>query len=921
MRITYKELNLCFQLLLTALTTGFFTSGISSPALAQVISDGTTNTSVSINGNDFRIFNGIDKGNNLFHSFSNFSVPTGGSATFDLTNTLNITTIFSRVTGGNVSNIDGLIRTLNSNNPVSLFLMNPNGIVFGPNASLNIGGSFVGTTASSIKFADGTEFSATNSAAPPLLTMSVPVGLQMGSNAGAIQVQGQPVQVQGSPGLGFGLFFLRLPTLSVIPNQTLALVGGQIDIDSASISAPDGHIELWALQNGEIALDKETGWQLTSKPNTVNGGTITLQQTSFVTADGSNGGAINIWGRGLSLQDGSNIGATTFAGQGKGITVHTTEFIDLLGTTDLVNQPLFAGISTSVGNSLGLLVLPGPPATGQAGNITIETGRLKMTNGAWLVSSTSGNNSRRTGNITIHATDVDLLGYETLLGSSATTIANLLLSGSNNQSGQVTVDAQRIHLFNGSRISSSVLGGNGTGGEVSIRATDSLDIQGANPVGIFSAVLASLESGTTGQGGNISIDTGNLILSNGGGITSEVVGSQVNFLGLFIPGANGTAGDIEIRAKDIQVSEPMIDGYSQTITGIKASLGNGSVGNGGNLNLTADNLRVFNGGQITSSSLGQGSAGSVNLQVKNLDVQGTSQNLINGSSLKSAIAASSTTSFAAGSVNITSDAVRVRDNAEITVSNTGSGDAGNLNITANNIFLDNGANLRSEVNGGGQGDIHLNANDVLLLRHGSNIITNALGTSTGGNININAGSIVAVPKENSDISANAVLGSGGNIQITTGGIFGLQFQDQLTPNSDITASSQFGLSGTVQVNTIVVNPNSGLIELPANVTDPSQKIASGCSANTGSSFVATGRGGVPQNPTQEVRSDRPWSDTRDISTYHKTGNVTAQIPTTPQVLVQATSWHRNAFGKIELVTDKSPNQVQPSLTCAGLPKS
>ncbi|MBY5284999.1 filamentous hemagglutinin N-terminal domain-containing protein, partial [Anabaena sp. PCC 7938] len=154
--------------------------------ITQVTSDGTTNTIVNASGNNSNILNGIEKGNNLFHSFSNFSVPTGGSATFDLTNTPNITTIFSRVTGGNVSNIDGLIRTLNSSNPVSLFLMNPAGIMFGQNASLNIGGSFVGTTANSIKFADGTEFSAVNPTQPPLLTMSVPVGLQMGSNAGGI---------------------------------------------------------------------------------------------------------------------------------------------------------------------------------------------------------------------------------------------------------------------------------------------------------------------------------------------------------------------------------------------------------------------------------------------------------------------------------------------------------------------------------------------------------------------------------------------------------------------------------------------------------------------------------------------------------------------------------------------------------------
>nr|MCM0591622.1 filamentous hemagglutinin N-terminal domain-containing protein [Gloeotrichia echinulata DEX184] len=146
----------------------------------QLTPFGTTNTIVNPNGNNFTILNGIEKGNNLFHSFSNFSVPNGGSASFDLINTPNIRTIFSRVTGGKVSDINGLLQTLNGNYPVSLFLMNPAGIMFGKNAALNIGGSFVGTTANSIKFSDGTEFSAVNTATPPLLTMSVPIGLQLG---------------------------------------------------------------------------------------------------------------------------------------------------------------------------------------------------------------------------------------------------------------------------------------------------------------------------------------------------------------------------------------------------------------------------------------------------------------------------------------------------------------------------------------------------------------------------------------------------------------------------------------------------------------------------------------------------------------------------------------------------------------------
>lgn len=188
----------------------------SSYANAQVTTDGTLNTTVTQSGNDFSIINGSTAGNNLFHSFQQFSVPTGGSATFDLINTPNISSIFSRVTGGIVSNIDGMIRTINNHNPVSLFLLNPSGIMFGQNASLNISGSFVGTTADSIKFADGFKFNATEATPLPLLTMSVPVGLQMGANAGKIISQGTPA-----------LNFLFRPS-QIFKAQTVALVSGQI---------------------------------------------------------------------------------------------------------------------------------------------------------------------------------------------------------------------------------------------------------------------------------------------------------------------------------------------------------------------------------------------------------------------------------------------------------------------------------------------------------------------------------------------------------------------------------------------------------------------------------------------------------------------------------------------------------------------
>ncbi|WP_445638104.1 Filamentous hemagglutinin FhaB/tRNA nuclease CdiA-like TPS domain-containing protein [Nostoc sp. DSM 114161] len=818
-----KAPSVCWGLVYGILTGGMFLwCGFAN---AQVTADGTLNTTISQSGNNFVITKGSAANSNLFHSFQQFTIPTGTSAIFDLINTPNISSIFARVTGGSISQIDGAIETINSNNPVSLFLINPSGIIFGPNAQLNIGGSFLGTTANSIEFADGVNFSATNTITAPLLTIAVPVGLQFGQNSAAIAVQNSINGVSQNP-LG----------LQVSSGNTLALLGNGIDLAGGVLKTVNGSIELGSVQSGEVRLTQAfKGWTF-DYSNTSGLSDIHLTKQSQLFGFGTGSSTIQMQGKNVSLVEGSTV---TLQNRGAlssdRITINATGSFALAGT-----NPTGTRSSQLASYTIG---------TGQAGNITISTGQLLLRDGAQIKSQNLS--SGQAGDIFVKASEsISANGFNPVNPSVMTSI--LTSSAGSGKAGNVTLSTQKLTVANGASIGSTALV-TGDSGNVQIDASESIDVSGINNVTFLPTTVASSTVGS-GNAGNLTIATARLTVRDGSLVTSST-------------GAMGNAGNVKIFASDfIEVSGAARDSM------LSSSIGSNA------LRLDAVTRATYRLPEFPS-----GNAGGVILMTPQL---------------------------------------RVMERADIGVRNEGTGNAGNFEVYADSILLTNRGTISAATQSGNGGNLVLNAQELLLMRGNSKISVEAKEAGDGGNITLKAP--IAVGLENSDIIANAVKGRGGNIQITTQGIFGLQFRDRLTLENDITASSQFGVSGTVRVNTVGVDPNSGLLELPANVTDPSQQIATGCSGNTGSSFVATGRGGVPQNPTQEVRSDvydklrlRTWSDTRDISAFRKTQALQAQIPPSPTVLVQASSWHRNAQGKVELVAAQSPTNVQ-HLTCAAL---
>lgn len=246
--------------------------------------------------------------------------------------------------------------------------------------------------------------------------------------------------------------------------------------------------------------------------------------------------------------------------------------------------------------------------------------------------------------------------------------------------------------------------------------------------------------------------------------------------------------------------------------------------------------------------------------------------------------------------------LKLSDYGGISVRNGGTGNAGKLKINADLIKIKNQAGFAARSISGEGGDIFVQS-DSLQMRGNGYINTNTQGEGNGGNITINTNTLVAL--QNSDITANAENSFGGKVTINAEGIFGTQFREKPTQESDITASSELGaeFNGVVELNTPGIDPSSGIVQLPTDIIDSSNQIASGCSNQSGNSFVVTGRGGIPQNPNEQIDSNLSWNDVRDLSAFNQQINNNAKVKQTSNnsAIVEATGFIRNEQGEIELV--------------------
>ncbi|MEB3359428.1 MAG: S-layer family protein [Synechococcales bacterium] len=773
-------------------------------AEAQIIPDTTLPSPsrvVQTGDRSFAITNGTRTGNNLFHSFTEFSIPNRNLVSFQGIDP-DIERIISRVTGNSRSTIDGAIEALQidgTRSPADFFLINPNGIVFGSDASLNIGGSFIATTAERLVFEDGTTFGVGDASDNPLLTVSVPIGLQFGQRPRTIRVTQDGV-TPGNPG------FLVPTGLQVAPEQTLALVGGPLDISGGVLNAQEGRLELGSVAGFEqVALIQGRQGLRLGFSGVEAFRDISIGEQSLLNVTGERAGSIHVWGRSLSISGSSAILANTVErGDRPGITLQASSL------------QLSEGATLSTTNF----------GRGRGGGIQIRADDLTIQSGAQVFANVASGAAGQGGSIRVTTDTLQISGGQLLdLGPPnpdleageesnfrSSGIRAVVLEDATGQAGNIQIRTDILEILDGGQIAADTRG-LGDAGNIIIQANDASLVGVAfddnnqplfsNALTIPSTISAAAFERSEGQGGDVFLAARTLQVLGGATLQTSTVGE-------------GNAGNLNLRVAE----NTELSGTTGNFRGGLFSFSGGIPG---------DRFSLGESDAVRQTATGQG--GEITLQTGTLVVRDRAV-------------------IAVGSLNPSEQAAG----------------SGNITIQAEQVRLEEQGNLLSATASGDGGDISVLANNFLLLRQNSLIESTAgieAAGGDGGNVILSTDFVLAALQENSDIQANAFTGRGGQVTITTQGIFGIAPRLSATAQSDITASSAFGIDGIITVEDLGIDPVQRVAELPNELAAPplNQECQVAGSQTTGR-FVTTYRGGLPPSPTDPLNSASLWEDIR-----------------------------------------------------------
>ncbi len=710
-------------------------------------------------------------------------------------------------------------------NGANLYLLNPSGVLFGPNASLDVSGSFHVSTADYIRLGNEGILYA-NISENSVLTIDPPsaFGFLSGDPAG--------ISIQQS-------------SLEVPNGETISLVGGDIDIVGSGIVnnakeviiAPSGRINIASVDSaGEVAFNAPGEAPDLIMQSFDRLGNINISSSAYIDAIGNPGGKIIIRGGNFFLTESIMSAATNGNIDHPGVAIDIKVSDDMVLTGGELNDAEIsssslngaAGDAGDIEIEAGSLQMTGAPEfsqiadvasrvfyEGDGGNIFIKTGRLQMnefsgilaqvfgpgTGGditietdslqidpgasqAFISTSTFGpfyaDTSGDAGNLTVNAKEIVIQGGDGFTGLASQVFPNTI---GDPDGGKMIVNTDTLQLFDGGQLNAGIFSGDGQAGNIEVTADDIL-ISGKNPGG-FSAGIYSDVAGaaTSGAGGDILITANDLQMVASGqiGTYSESPGNSGNIIvktsnmsvsdGSFLSSTNfgtGEAGDIAVEAGNALLAGPSPEGGFTGLFAIGGTFASGA----GDIRVETDNLQVIDGAQITARTTGPGMGGKIDIIANHVDIGGVDPNSISIDGPNAGIFTSSTVyqdfvdqaTGNAGDINIQANNLNLRNQGTIGAFSTSRGDGGMINVHANNAIISSNGLITTAAEQAAGGDITLTARDILLTNQ-TVISAESSGEGNAGNIDITATDIFWM--EDSSVTTEAKQSDGGNIKINT----------------------------------------------------------------------------------------------------------------------------------------------------------